>query len=407
MARTARNQKIDTRTARAKLAERREPYWTVITKGGALGYRKGAKGGTWVARWRTTDGSQVYEALGPADDFTEGKAVLTYQQATEKARAWFESKAGTIGPVRSNEPITVRVACRRYVSYLTAKNRRSGKDAEQRLTKHVPDRMADTLVNDLTLPDLEEWHRGMVRHDDDDPDLERRSKDTANRVLNYLKAALNRLLQDRHSGVTDDRAWRHLKPFQKVGEARAVFLDPAQCTRLLNGSSGSFRALVTGALLTGCRAGELKGMRVRDFAPSSGLVHVRDGKTGPRDVYLTAEGLAFFASLTAGREADALIFSRDDGSPWGKDDHILPMREAAAVAKLPGDTVFYSLRHTYASQSLMAGMGPQLLAENMGTSVRMIELHYGKFTSAARRQMIEAAAPKLGLTVGNVVPITG
>jgi hypothetical protein len=33
----------------------------------------------------------------------------------------------------------------------------------------------------------------------------------------------------------------------------------------------------------------------------------------------------------------------------------------------------------------------------------MIERHYGKFTKLARLQQIEAAAPKLGLDIGNVV----
>jgi hypothetical protein len=49
MARTVRNPKIDTRSARTKLPVRGEPYWTVISEGCALGYRRGAKGGTWVA----------------------------------------------------------------------------------------------------------------------------------------------------------------------------------------------------------------------------------------------------------------------------------------------------------------------------------------------------------------------
>jgi hypothetical protein len=46
MARTRRNGKLDTRTARANLAERREPYWAVLVQGGALGYRQGRKAGT-------------------------------------------------------------------------------------------------------------------------------------------------------------------------------------------------------------------------------------------------------------------------------------------------------------------------------------------------------------------------
>ena len=60
MPRTVRNPKIDSRSARVKLAARREPYWTVLSAGCALGYRKGAKGGTWIGRFRGEDGRQHY-----------------------------------------------------------------------------------------------------------------------------------------------------------------------------------------------------------------------------------------------------------------------------------------------------------------------------------------------------------
>ena len=68
MARTIRNPKIDTRSARTRLPERREPYWTVISEGCALGYRRGAKGGTWIAKFRDPEGKRHLEALGAADD---------------------------------------------------------------------------------------------------------------------------------------------------------------------------------------------------------------------------------------------------------------------------------------------------------------------------------------------------
>jgi hypothetical protein len=57
MARTVRNAKIDTRSSRARLSARREPYWTVISQGCALGYRRGEKGGTWIAKFRDETGS--------------------------------------------------------------------------------------------------------------------------------------------------------------------------------------------------------------------------------------------------------------------------------------------------------------------------------------------------------------
>jgi hypothetical protein len=95
VARTVRNNKIDTRSARLKLPKRREPYWTVVSRGCALGYRAGTKGGSWIARYRGDDGKQHYEALGPADDALEAEspAVLSYSEAQEQAREYFDRVA--------------------------------------------------------------------------------------------------------------------------------------------------------------------------------------------------------------------------------------------------------------------------------------------------------------------------
>ncbi|ALJ35161.1 site-specific integrase [Azospirillum brasilense] len=400
MARTVRNAKLDTRSARSKLAVSKTPHWVAIDRGRAIGYRKGSKGGVWLAKL-VRPGLRKETKLGSSDDVLDpdGDTILSYSQAQEKARAWFQqTEAAANGVSLPHLPvITVAEACRRYIAYLKAEAK-TAKDAEQRLNKHVVPSLGVRPVAELTLTELETWRNSLVRLDDDDPDCERRSKDTANRLLNYLKAALNRLMLDQKNGIADDRAWRFLKPFDAVGQARQVHLDQEQITRILNATSGGFRNLVIGALLTGCRAGELKAMRVSDFHNVSGTLHVPGGKTGERDVVLTSEGIAFLQTLTAGRPTDARLFVRDDGSIWNKDDHQRPMSSAVRAAKLPTDTVFYSLRHTYASQALMAGMNVQLLAENLGTSVGMIEKHYGKFTKLARRQQIEAAAPKLGLT---------
>src|SRR5436190_21133525 len=95
MARTVRNPKIDTRSARARLPGRREPYWTVISEGCALGYRRGAKGGTWILRFRDESGRQHYSALGAADDArdADGLSVFSFAQAQTQARDWFRVKA--------------------------------------------------------------------------------------------------------------------------------------------------------------------------------------------------------------------------------------------------------------------------------------------------------------------------
>lgn len=109
MARKRRDTKLDTRAARAKEKARREPYWTQIVRGRYLGYRKGAKGGTWIARYRDPEtGQQRYQSLGASDDFEDanGTSILTFDQAVGKAREWFEQEALRSGEEVPSGPYT-------------------------------------------------------------------------------------------------------------------------------------------------------------------------------------------------------------------------------------------------------------------------------------------------------------
>src|SRR5438477_11486067 len=110
MARTVRNPKLDTRSARTKVPARREPYWQSITPGSAIGYRKGVTGGSWIARRYdpTATPKRSYHAIGPADAVMDADDVtaLSFAQAQEKARKWFAEHAQP--NLKATGPYTVR-----------------------------------------------------------------------------------------------------------------------------------------------------------------------------------------------------------------------------------------------------------------------------------------------------------
>jgi integrase len=337
MARTVKNIKIDSRSARSKLPERREPYWTVISAGCAVGYRKGSKGGTWIARLRGDDGRQHYEALGAADDAREpdGLTVFSFSQAQEGARKFFSGKARELaGHVEPHAgPYTIKLA---LDDYFAARESRGSKGAradryaaEARI---VPD-LGNLGIDKLTAKRIREWHvqvaaapkllrtrkmadkratRAVVK----DPDAIRARRSTANRILTILKAALNHAF---HEGkAASDEPWRKVKPFREADAAVIQYLSAAECVRLVNACQGPFRDLVRGALVTGCRYAELARMRVSDFNRDAGAISVRISKAGkPRHVALNDEGQNLFAALTVGRPPRDLIFRRDDGAAWG------------------------------------------------------------------------------------------
>jgi hypothetical protein len=71
MARTLKDAKLDTRAARLRFEQKREPYWRSISEGLAIGYRKGAKGGTWIARHYCTEQGRRFQSVGTADDVVD------------------------------------------------------------------------------------------------------------------------------------------------------------------------------------------------------------------------------------------------------------------------------------------------------------------------------------------------
>jgi len=372
---------IGSASGRAKLKQRREPYWVVITRGCALGYRRGKKGGTWIARGTDGNGKLVYQALGPADDLNDGNG-LTYESAQAEARRFFSTADGG--------KLTVADVLDRYLAHVRDHNPPSTVyDYETRIEGILKPQLGSMLLRKLSTLDIERWKTQAVRPVEGN---ERgRAPDTVNRLLAILKAALNQAWQQQL--VDDDSPWRRVKPFRAASTARKVFFTSTQIRALTHACKPEeFKHLVQAALLTGARYGELTSLRVSDFDEVHGALEIRNGKTGSRTVFLSDESVTFFARLAKFQRRDALMLPRADGKQWGDNHHQKPFDHAVKLAGLDPASTFYALRHTHISQALLAGVNIQVLAENCGTSVRMIEKHYGKFLSTDRRAMFNQTA---------------
>ena len=422
MARTVRNAKLDTRSARARLPAMKSGYWVPIARGFALGYRKGPKGSVWLAR--LIDGKGRCEtALGSADDAldADGERILDYAQAQAKARNWLASldAEGKAGPYTINRCLD---------DYIADYKRRGGKSLDRlEITGEafVRPQLAAHEVEGLTAAMVREWHAALaeaparlrtrrsanrrnVREIDlKDPDAVRQRRATANRILGVLKAALNLAFREGHA--TSDEAWRRVKPFREASAPKIRYLDHAEAQRLVNASDPAFRPLVQCALLTGCRYGEIIGFRVGDFDRVAGTVSVRASKAGrPRHVVLTEDGITLFERHVAGKAGTAPVFTRSDGVLWGRSHQHRPLREACRRAGIDPPASFHILRHTYATHLLRAGAPLPVIAANLGHSdTRMTERHYAHLVPSHVAQVIRATMPKLGLVEPSPVVVFG
>jgi integrase len=337
-----------------------------------LGYRRGKRGGTWIVRKESEAkaAGYTYFHLGDADDANDGTG-LSFDAAVEQARGYRR--------LGSKPELTVSQALDAYIEKVRAENSASGvTDAIARIEALIRPALGNKLVRGLSTAQLRGWRDGL---------LDGRTRSTANRIYNYLRAALNHAW--RQGWVNESAAWDRLTILEDATTSRKEFLTKAQARSLLAKCSGPFRDLVEAGLLTGARLGELTHLRVRDFDPTAGTLDVQQGKTGARTVFLGEAGVKAFRRIAKGRRHDALLLPREDGAAWYRMEVLRRMREATKAAGLPDGFVYYTLRHSHISWACLAGVKLQVLAENCGTSVRMIERHYGKFLNQDRRAMFD------------------
>jgi integrase len=424
MARTLKDAKLDTRNARQSLKRRREPHWRSISEGLAIGYRKGAKGGTWIARHYSVEHGRRYQSIGTADDVADadGVDVLSFAHAQEAARKWFADLAREDGGGKRSGPFTVKACIDEYLKWLEG-HRKDARNSRYRAEALVLPPLGEVDCNKLTTERLEKWLHDLAESpallrsrkgadkrnirplDKNDLEAVRRRKASAMRIWTILKAALNRAW--RKGEIASDKAWRRVEPFREVDAARVQYLSMAEAKRLVNACEPDFRKLVQAALVTGARYGELAVLRASDFNPDAGTVHVRTSKSGKgRHIILSAEGVALFKSLAAGKAGGAILLPKANDSAWGPAHQSRPMEEACERARIVPEVSFHVLRHTCASHAVMNGVPLMVVAKNLGhADTRMVERHYGHLPPSYVADALRAGAPTFGMEFDNVASL--
>lgn len=415
MSRKAPDSRLDTRNARRALKQQREPYWRTIRTGVAVGYRKGARGGTWIARHYTPETGRRFEALGPADDYADanGSTVLDFGQAQAAADKWFaQIEREDAGGVTAG-PYTVTEALKDYLDHYEARGGKAKSQTSATIEAHIKPGLGSHDIAKLRRPQVQKWFhdlaqtRARLRTKKDkeqehrkaaaDDEAKRKRRATANRCLTVLKAALN--LAKHNGRIASDDAWAGVKAFREVDAPVVRYLTEAEAKRLSNACDVHFRPMVQAALLTGCRYGELAALVASDYNDDAGVVMVRLSKGGKkRAVVLTDEGKQFFTQATAGKAGHVRLFSTKGGAAWGKSHQQKPLSRACKAAKISPAISFHVLRHTHGSTLAMKGVPMGVIAAQLGhAGTRMTEKHYAHLSPSYVAETIRENFPKLGI----------
>lgn len=421
MARTAEHsaRELGSRAARQRLPIQARPYFTHVQTGLSLGYRRGATGGTWIARSYDSKRGYKFHPLGTANDLSENVGV-SYQQALDKVREWMEREELERKGKASRSPQTVAEAATDWLDHFEGSERSKGTSASN-VKHYILPILGSIEVRELTRKDVESWlhktakskpikvqrreapnakklspsRQSTIVYNATDPETIRKRRDTANRIFNDLRALLNRAADN--DTALNRNVWESVDKFQNVARTSDEYLTLDEVPRFVTACPLDFRELGKAAVITGCRYDELCRLRVSAFDPHTATVSLVQPKTGKmKRIFLTDDEAAFFNRLAENKDANDHLLLRSDGKPWAKSHQQERMKEALSAAGIKRHVRFHDLRHTFASLLVQNGASIQLVANQLGHSgTAMATKHYAHLSPEYIGNTIRAIKPSM------------
>lgn len=418
MARNHRNSKLDTRTARLKLAVRRKPYnGPALARGVLLQYRRNKGNGAWVLKASNGHGAYWTKGIAEADDHDEsnGKTILTFFEAQGLAK---QLASGDDGAAGGTAPITVDRALTDYERDLKARGANPYNARHPLL--HLPAVLVAKPVQLLTAAELKTWRDSL---------LDKMKPATINRLCRCVCAALE-LARQHDDRIQNRQAWETgLAGLPNAQEARNVIMSDDKVIEFVATAyvfDEQFGLLTDTLAETGARPSQAVRLRVEDLhhhPVRPKLAMPKSAKGGGRNraakkaerysVPITARLAARLKAAAKGRAGDAPLLLQSDGTPWsanpGLDYHRVVDKVVTAIGLDPADVTMYCLRHSSIVRMLLKNIPIRLVASLHNTSVAMIERHYSKYITEhdtddiSRRALLQHEPP----SGGNVVPMAG
>ncbi len=269
----------------------------------------------------TADGRPYRESVGPDKRLAE--QVLYKRKLAIAEHKFF--------PQRTRSAIGFREMADLYLE-LHAKQKPSARVTGGTL-KALNAFFGDKPIDRITVPDVLKYLNGVK---------ERASAATANRHHNILRAVFNRAIEwEKFTGPNPAAKVRQFR----VENSRTQFLEKGDITRLLAACDSQILPVVSCALLTGMRHGEILNLRWEHIDFNNGTIHVLKTKSGEAREIPIAENLRSIIEENR----------RGDGGPVFKISSWALSRQFRKALKLAGieNFRFHDLRHTFASHFVM------------------------------------------------------
>jgi len=347
------------------------------------------------------DGRQRFHTLGRFGEMTVHEAKTRALEVLASVRRGDDPSGDRIA---YQQAPTMKDLSERYMrEHARPRKKPLGVENDARVwRKHVLPRLGKKKVADVTRSDVFQLHAQMGE----------KTPIQANRTLAVLSKAFN-LCEIWGWRPDGSNPTRHVPRFPE--NRRERFLSEAELLRLAEALNEVERlrleepasiAAIRLILLTGCRSGEIKGLRWSEVDFQRRCLRLADSKTGRKTVYLNSAALQILADIEQEDDNPHVIVGAKPGShlvglsrPWFR------IRKRAGL----DDVRLHDLRHTYASVGAGIGLSLPMIGKLLGhtvaaTTERYAHLAAAPVQEAAERVGGEIAAAMAGGRAARVYP---
>ena len=217
---------------------------------------------------------------------------------------------------------------------------------------------------------------------------------TVNRHLACLKSLFNKAIA--WNKFTGPNPVRGVKLF-KENNQRLRFLEKEEINKLFSVCNKNLRSIVTVAVYTGMRRGEILGLKWRDLDIKQGVIYLHNTKNGEKRELPINEQVKTALIQVRKHPQSEYIFCKQDGSNVGdiKKSFLTAIRKSGIK-----DFHFHDLRHTFASQLIMSGADLNTVRELLGHKSIQMTLRYSHLSANHKQRAVDI----LGRRIATVLP---
>jgi len=295
--------------------------------------------------------------------------------------------------IKREENVRFSDFAQEYLEKFAKPNKRSWKSIDVHYIKHFTAFFGTKCLHEITPHDIERYKSHRLLSVNATPKIKNRraiSTSTVNRQMSWLRGVFNRAID---WGKLEHNPFKKVKFFkEKNGGTR--YLEKEEIGRLLEHCSPRLRPIVTLAINTGMRKGEIQNLKWGDLNFSEGQekIIVRISKSGEMRYIQMNEAVQRALVSVKKHPGSPYVFCGEDGKPYNFQKSFETALKHSAILHFR----FHDLRHTFASQMVMAGVDLNTVRELLGHKSLDMTLRYSHLSPDHKARAVRVLDARIG-----------